>query len=254
MIPYLSLIFISIGPLQIHVWGLLVALGIVSGAFVAKGFLKERQMKHEVIWDLTAWIIVGSLVMGRAFYVLFYDVSHFLSHPLEVFAIWHGGMSIMGGFFGAFVAGLLYLYFKKIPLFSYADTVIFGLPLGLFIGRLGCFLIHDHPGKETEFFLGVLYPDGVVRHDHGLYLSLNGLFLFLVFLWMRRKKRPVGSYLSVFFIWYGIVRFILDFYRATDGVIVDSRYFGMTPAQYFSLLMVAAGVWVWVTKVRKKPA
>ena len=88
------------------------------------------------------------------------------------------------------------------------------------------------------------YPDGV-RHDHGLYDSINGLVLFLLFLWLARRHAKTGTYIVVFLIWYGVVRFFLDFLRATNGAIVDTRYFSLTPAQYLAIVMVVGGVWVY---------
>ena len=158
----------------------------------------------------------------------------------------------MGGFFGAAVCAIWYLKKKKANLLLTADTIIFGLPIGLWVGRMGCFLIHDHPGKETVFPLGVLYPDGIVRHDHGFYLSLNGLLLALVFFWMAKRKVRTGMYLVVFLCWYGIVRFALDFFRAAEGGIVDDRYFGLTPAQYMSVAMITVGILINLKLVNKK--
>ena len=147
----------------------------------------------------------------------------------------------MGGFVGAVIAAVLFLRKRKLDLIGYCDTMVFALPLGLFIGRLGCFLIHDHPGTLTHFFLGVNYPDGV-RHDHGLYLSIEGLVLFLLFLFLAHKRVKIGTYLYVFLILDGTIRFLLDFSRATDGPIVDVRYLGLTPAQYFSIAMIISGI------------
>jgi phosphatidylglycerol:prolipoprotein diacylglycerol transferase len=151
----------------------------------------------------------------------------------------------MGGFLGAAAAGIIYLEKHRVNIFEYADVSVFGLPLGEAIGRLGCFLIHDHPGTPTDFFLGVRYPDGVVRHDHGLYLSLNGLVLFLVFLWLLKRKVHPGTFVIIFLVWNGIARFILDFWRADQGAIIDARYWGMTPAQYASVVMVGVGIYLW---------
>ena len=113
------------------------------------------------------------------------------------------------------------------------------MPVGLWIGRIGCFLIHDHPGTATDFALGVEYPDGVVRHDHGLYLSINGLLMAIVFFILARKERPTGFYIGLFSIWYGVVRFTLDYWR-----IGDVRYAGLTPAQYFSIALAVFGMWL----------
>ena len=241
MIPYFQLTTIQLGPIPIQVWGLMVALGIVAATLVAAKMAKKRGQDSQMFWDLAAWVILGAVVMSRLFYVL-YEPGFYFESPLEIFKIWHGGLSIMGGFVGAIIVGIWFLRKKKVDVFAYSDTAVFGLPLGLFIGRLGCFLIHDHPGTLTDFSLGVKYMDGI-RHDHGLYLAINGLILFLVFLWLAKRKVKTGTYIVVFLIWYGVIRFFLDFLRATDGAIVDTRYFNLTPAQYFSIVMVAAGVY-----------
>jgi phosphatidylglycerol:prolipoprotein diacylglycerol transferase len=243
MIPYFQFTTIPLGPLTIQVWGLFVALGILAGAWASSRMARHRGQDEKLVWDVSVWAIIGGFVMARVLYVV-YEPLMFVEDPLEFFRIWHGGFSIMGGFLGALIAGVWFLRRKHVDVYAYADTAVFGLPLGIFIGRIGCFLIHDHPGTLTNFPLGVNYPDGV-RHDHGLYDSLNGLVLFVLFLWLAHKKAKTGTYLMVFLIWYGTVRFLLDFLRATDGPIVDTRYFSLTPAQYLAILMVIAGIGLW---------
>lgn len=250
MIPYIELTIIPIGPIAIQVWGLMVALGILAGAWAAGKMAESRGQDPKIIWDLVTWVIGGAFLGARIVHAI-YEPSFYLSNPLQFFAVWHGGWSVMGGFLGAALVGVWYLRRRQVDVWAYSDTAIFGLPLGLFIGRIGCFLIHDHPGTLTDFALGVKYPDGV-RHDHGLYLSLNGLILFLAFLMLARKNAKTGTYIVVFLVWYGIVRFFLDFFRATDGAIVDSRYLGLTPAQYLSLVMAAGGIWLYFKKLTRK--
>jgi phosphatidylglycerol---prolipoprotein diacylglyceryl transferase len=243
MIPYIQFTTIPLGPITIQVWGLMVALGILAATWVAARMAQRRGQDTKIIWDLSVWVIVGAFIMARVFMVI-YEPGFYLADPVEFFRIWHGGFSVIGGFLGATIMGIWFLRRKKVDVHAYADTAIFGLPVGLFIGRIGCFLIHDHPGTLTDFALGVKYPDGV-RHDHGLYLSLNGLVLFLLFLWLTRRGVKTGTYIIVFLIWYGVVRFFLDFLRATNGPIVDTRYFSLTPAQYMAIVMVLGGVWMW---------
>jgi len=246
MIPYFQLTTFNIGPIPLQVWGSLVALGILVGTFVSAERARKQGLEREVIWDMAAWVLISSFLVARIFNALFYDLARHLEDPLAIFRIWEGGFSIAGGFVGAVIGGLIYIHFKKIKFWDYIDAAIYGLPLGLFIGRIGCFLIHDHPGKITNFFLGVKYPNGLIRFDHGLLLSINGLLLFLLFYIMTVVKLEKGTYAAVFLIWYGLVRFFLDFLRATDGAIVDNRFLGLTPAQYLSIIMVACGVWIFV--------
>jgi phosphatidylglycerol:prolipoprotein diacylglycerol transferase len=190
--------------------------------------------------------MLGGLVGGRLGYMLFYNFDGLLADPLSTFAVWDGGLSVYGGFFLSTALGLWFLKRKKVDVFRYSDAAIFGLPFGLWIGRIGCFLIHDHPGTASDFFLAVDYPDGIARHDHGLYLSINGLLLGLFMLWLSRKPRPVGTYIATFAVWYGIARFFLDFYR-----VADVRYGGLTPAQYFSCALAIFGVWL-IFKIRNQ--
>ncbi len=239
MIPYVEWTQFHIGPLTLYVWGLFVALGFIIGGFVSARFAKSQGLKEKIIYDLLIWVILAGIIGGRLGYIFFYDASEVLENPAAIFAIWNGGMSVFGGLIGALITAILYLKKKKVDVFRYAEASLFGLPIGLWIGRIGCFLIHDHPGTATDFALGVEYPDGVIRHDHGLYLSLNGLAMAIVFFWLARKKRPLGIYISVFMIWYGIVRFILDFYR-----INEVKYAGLTPGQYLAACLFVAGLWV----------
>ncbi len=235
MIPYFSLTTFHLGPVPIQVWGTLVALGFFFGALASARMARERGLEEKRIFDLAAWIVISSMIFARLFHVVFYEPQYFLAHPLEVVAIWQGGLSMFGGFFGALVASILYFKRHKLNFHAYADTAIFGLPLGIAIGRIGCFLIHDHPGTLTSFVGGVQYPDGV-RHDLGLYESIDGLVLFVVFLVMAKRRVSEGWYVIVFCLWYGVTRFLMDFLR-----IVDVRYFGLTPGQYLSILLVVVG-------------
>ncbi len=253
MLPYIAIESIALGPLTLHIWGLMVGLGLLAGAAVAGRLARERGLNPKIVWDSLPWILLGALVAARLFHVLFYEPAYFLLHPAEVIAFWKGGLSISGGWIGAVLVGLWFLKRRHAHLLSYADVLVFGVPLGIFIGRIGCFLTHLHPGKPTAFILGVLYPDGIVRHDLGLYLSLNGLVLFLIFLVLRRTHLKKGTYIVAFLLWEGATRFFLDFYRATDGAIVDARYGGLTPAQYVSLIFFGAGIYGLWRLTRARP-
>lgn len=249
MIPYFSLTTLTLGPFTLHAWGFFVALGFIVGSAMACWLAKRRGSDPGVIMDVTMWLALAGMVGGRIGHVLFYDPAYYWGNPIEVFEIWKGGLSVYGGMILAAIVGVLYLRRRHVDVFQYADVIAFGLPLGMWAGRIGCFLIHDHPGTATDFILGVQYPDGVVRHDLGLYESINALVLAMVMLWLSRKERPVGTYLATFSIWYGATRFFLDFLR-----VIDVRYFGLTPGQYFSVgfFVFGIGLLMWIRKRSKK--
>jgi phosphatidylglycerol:prolipoprotein diacylglycerol transferase len=246
VLPYIASASIHLGPVTIQTWGLLVALGFVAGGVASAWMCKARGLKSEIVWDLLGLFLIASMVFGRLFFVLFYSPGYFIEHPLEVFSIWQGGLSMMGGIFGAVLIGVIFLWRKKLDFWQYADALIFGLPLGYFIGRIGCFLIHDHPGLTTNFFLGVQYPDGIIRHDLGLYHSLFGLVLFSVFLVFKHFKTPTGIYLISFLIAYGWFRLVFDFLRSGEAV-----FFHLTPGQWFGMIMIIIGGFLVVIKKKK---
>ncbi len=254
MIPYFTWQTIAFGPITLYVWGMFVALGFLTGAFAAAQYAKSRGDDPKIIYDLAVWMAVAGMIGGRLGHVLFYEFPFYAAHPLEIFAIWHGGMSMFGGLIACGIVGIWFLRHRNVDVWRYVDTAAFGLPFGIAIGRIGCFLIHDHPGTATDFILGVQYPDGVVRHDLGLYEALNGLAMAVAFLlFLRYAKSPHSSLLAthyslLFAIWYGTFRFVMDAYR-----IVDTRYFGVTPGQYFGLLLAIFGIigLVWINRRQK---
>lgn len=246
MMPYFQWTQFMIGPIPIQVWGLCVALGMLAALQIARWTAKQRELSTQHIIDMGFWIILMSLLGSRVLYVLS-EFQYYSGQLVDIFKIWEGGMSISGGYIGALIAAAWYTRKHTLSFLEYGEAYVFGLPVGLFIGRLGCFFIFDHPGRPTSFFLGQVYADGIVRHNHGLYLSIQGLCIAILFfiLWKRRPVRIPGFYLILFLLLYGISRFILDFWRAVDLVNADSRFFGLTAAQYLSIFMVAASVVVW---------
>ena len=248
MLPFISWHTIALGPITLQVWGLFVASGFLVGALVAQWYAKRRGDDPDVIAGLAVWMIAAGMVGGRVGHVLFYEFPYYVAHPLEAFAVWHGGLSMFGGLIACILVGVWYLRRHHVDVWKYCDTAIFGLPFGIAIGRVGCFLIHDHPGTATHFALGVQYPDGVTRHDLGLYEAINGAAMAVVFLLLARRKLPVGVYVGVFSLWYGVFRVVTDTLRT-----VDTRYLGLTPGQYLGAVLAAfgVGVLVWITRRQK---
>lgn len=242
MIPFFQYNAIILGHLTLQVWGMCVAAGIIAATLVATRLAKKYLLPEEPVLDMIIWSLIGAFIMARVFHVVFYNLDYYLANPLEVFAFWQGGLSSLGGFFGALLALYVFAKARKFSfkeLWPYFDFLSVSLWLGWGIGRIGCFLIHDHPGTLTHFILAVQYPGGA-RHDLGLYESILGFVLFVIFMIsfkpLIKKRWGLVTMLSSWC--YAVARFFLDFLRATDLPISDTRYAMLTPAQWGMVVII----------------
>jgi phosphatidylglycerol:prolipoprotein diacylglycerol transferase len=247
MIPYVGRDTIEIAGLTIQVWGSFVAAGFLLGTWIAARRAKRLGLSVDHIYTIASWIFVAAMIGARLFHVVVYEPGYYLEHPWKALDPREPGYAITGGFLGAAAVFAWYVHKKALSWISYADALIWGVPWGCGVGRIGCFLIHDHPGTLTHLRLGVEYPDGQVRHDLGLYLSLVGFGTGLVFLLLNQRPRPPGFWAALFLVIEGMSRVLLDQWR-----VVDARYFGMTPAQVAGVLFVCAGAtWLWRLRVKQ---
>ncbi len=274
MIPWFQWTTIQLGPLTLQVWGLFVALGmllsvgIISRRAAGQGIDKNKAM------DFAIWIMISGFLFARLFHVFFYEPAFFLAHPSEIIQIWHGGMSSFGGLFGGIlafyvwhtlslrgraramtkqseegnkIASLPATAVRNDSMLAMADIISFGLVFGWIIGRVGCFMIHDHLGIHCNCPFALQTPTGP-RLDMALLEIIGMMPLAILFFCYRHKNKTTGWFTSVLFIYYGVLRFILDFFRATDIAGADARYLGLTPGQFCAILMVAAGVFLFKKK------
>lgn len=244
MIPYFQYNAFLIGPVTIQVWGLMVSIGIIAAVAVMHWLAKRQFLSTELMMDMAVWAVVGGFIGGRLGHVLFYQPAYYFAHPLQIIAFWRGGASSIGGFIGAGAAIWIFCRKRKLTLeklWPYFDIAALSLWLGWGIGRIGCFLIHDHPGTLTHFILATRYPGGA-RHDLGLYESILGFALFLVFglSYQYLTKRRSGLAAQLSWLCYAVVRFFLDFLRASDLPVSDARYLWFTPAQWGMIALAGA--------------
>lgn len=250
--PRINPNLIEIGPFQIRWYGLMYVLGFLAAYFLISRQRKARDigLQGGRLQDLIFFIALGLIVGARLGYILFYqfpDFSFYLKHPLEIIAVWHGGMSFHGGLIGALISGALFCHWKKLPVWEVADTVIVTAPIGLGLGRLGNFINGELYGRATDLPWAMVFPGAgpAPRHPSQLYeAALEGILLFVV-LWLLKDRlaRP-GAMVCLFLSGYGISRFIAEFFRQPDPQI--GLVFGLfSMGQILCLAMVLTAIILW---------
>ena len=187
---------------------------------------------------------MGVVLGGRAGYILFYNLSWYLTHPLKVFAVWEGGMSFHGGLLGAIVAAVIVFRKYDLDLWAMADVVALTIPVGLGLGRLGNFINGELYGRVTDLPLGVVFPGGgpLPRHPSQLYEALLEGVLLLFILWgLSFRNTAKGCIFWSFFVGYGLFRFSVEFFREPDQQL-GFLWGGATMGQLLSLPMFVLGV------------
>ena len=261
--PEIDPVLFSIGPLKIRWYGLMYVLGFCATYFLVR-YQAARFKFHELeeaFDNLNLFLILGVILGGRLGYVLFYQPSYYLSHPLEILATWQGGMSFHGGCIGALLAGVLTTRHYKLDFWKSGDLYIVTVPIGLGLGRLGNFINNELYGRVTDVPWSMIFPGGgpLPRHPSQLYEALlEGALLFTVLWglkskpWQETRSRlwPHGSMTALFLILYGLFRFIVEFFREPDAHL-GTVLIGLTMGQLLSLSMVAAGLLIWYLRAGK---
>jgi phosphatidylglycerol---prolipoprotein diacylglyceryl transferase len=235
----------------IHMFGVLVAIGVILGDRIVVREGTKRGLEARDVKFLNARIVIVGFIMAHLVSVIFYFPERIKQSPWILINFW-AGLSSFGGFLGALLAFLYYTRKEKIPALVYADSVALGLSVGWIFGRTGCFSAHDHPGRKTDFFLAVRFPEGS-RFDLGLLELLFTIVMTAILFAYARKPRAAGRIIGLFATMYAPVRFFLDFLRATDVERPDERYAGLTPAQWACMATLAVGIWLLTRKAPPPP-
>lgn len=244
--------------IPIQPFGVLVATGVLAGSRLAEWYAKKQGIEPAYLADYITHVVVIGFLGAYLLNGVFYETEKLLSFfedPSKIFSEWLG-LSSYGGFIGAIFGSWVWSKRRGFPAMPLADCMAFGFPLGWVFGRMGCFVVHDHPGAQTDFFLAVdnYHQQGVPRHDMGFYevlvaLAIVGLWFFILKR-MPQQKRPMGLWCALMPMIYAPIRFGLDYFRATDVAGADVRAAGLTPAQYASIGMfiMSLALLAWVRK------
>ena len=246
--PQFDPVAISIGPLAIRWYGLMYLLGF--SLFILLGRYRIRRQPNgvftrEILDDALFYGVLGVILGGRLGHVLFYQPGYYLQHPLEIVAIWQGGMSFHGGFLGVAIAMIFLARKYKLSWLSVTDFIAPLIPLGLGAGRIGNFINGELWGRPTGVSWGMIFPyaDNLPRHPSQLYeFTLEGVALFILVWLYSARPRPLGAVSGIFMIGYGIFRSFCEFFREPDDGFLGIMTWGISMGQWLSLPMIAAGV------------
>jgi phosphatidylglycerol:prolipoprotein diacylglycerol transferase len=255
-ISYNPLVHVKLGPFSISPHGVGIAVGFLLGARLMLPAAKAKGMTEDDVYSLLTRAAIGAIVGARFAYVLNH-LGDYGDNPLDAFKVWEGGISLLGGFFGAILLALPEMRKRHLSFWKVMDAAAPGMALGVLVGRIGDLIVGDHLGKATDFFLGYRCPGpdhvpaspctpGTVVHQTALYDFILVVILLAGLLYLRRKPRYDGFLISVFGAWYGVQRIIEDFLRE------DTRHFGLTGSQITAILTVLLCLW-HLSRVRTTP-
>ena len=258
-IPYTTFPTIELGPLPLRTFGLMVALGVLIGARIGSDYGERFGVNREDTYRTGTLMVLAGIIGSRLTWAATHTES--IHNPVDVIAIWRGGIQFSGGFIAALIVGMpMFRKWARVQRWHVLNGYAYGLTVGVAIGRIGCYSVGEHFGRQSDFFLATRYDGGETRepflgdtllekgmtfHNTALY---EGLLMFLLFavmtvmIWRARHKGTEvlpGTLVAVFMLWAGISRFYTDSLRVNDD-----RVAGLTGAQWMSLVMVPYGIYV----------
>ena len=253
LLPYVELPDLHLFGLTIHPFGIFAAIGVYLGAVLTvRAGRVYGPGDTKSLSEVFTWALVGGLLGAHLLHVLGYHPELLREQgPLVLLKFWDG-VSSMGGVLGGTAGVFLYLYRKGLRVRPYSDPVALGLAPGWTVARIGCAVVHDHPGVRSNAWFAVAFPDGP-RLDMGLIDAVLLALITVLLYALARKRRPDGVLMGVLAVTYCVPRFFLDFFRARDLSFVDGRILGLTPAQWITPVLVAAGVYLLVSARRATP-
>ena len=265
--PTIDPVIFSIGPLSVHWYGVAYIAGILLGWVFAKKVVTTARLwpasgspiTQTDLDDFLTWAVIGIIAGGRLGYVLFYNFSYYLSNPLEIPAVWDGGMSFHGGAIGSIVAMVLFARSRNFSPYSLLDVIAAASCFGIFFGRIANFINSELWGRTTDVAWAFVFPTGgpEPRHPSQLYEgALEGLLLFtvLAILIFRFGKLKTPGFIGGAWVFgYGISRIIVEFFRQPDAHLGYLAGGWLTMGMVLSLPMLAIGLWGMVSASNRTP-
>lgn len=263
--PQIDPVMLSLGPLQVHWYGVAYIVGILFALWYSKRLVSspslwsgEAPLKTTDLDDFLMWAVIGIILGGRLGYVLFYDLASYIQDPTQIAMLWKGGMSFHGGLAGCILAMILFARSRGFSVFHLFDIIGPSATIGLFLGRIANFINQELFGKPTDLPWGVVFPitgDNIPRHPSQLYEGLlEGLILFLILRVLTHhflKLKQPGFVAGAFLAGYAIARILVEFVRLPDEHIGYLAGGWLTMGMVLSLPIFLIGIWSMVSSMSR---
>ncbi|MDR5648792.1 prolipoprotein diacylglyceryl transferase [Staphylococcus nepalensis] len=247
VLNYIDPIAFELGPISVHWYGIIIAVGILMGYFIAQESIKRIGFDKDILVDIIFWSAIFGFIVARIYFVIF-QWPYYAQNLIEIPMIWYGGIAIHGGLIGGFITGIIVCKQKNINPFQIGDVVAPSLILGQGIGRWGNFMNHEaHGGPVSktvlenlhipDFIINNMYIEGQYYQPTFLYESVWDILGFVVLILLRKHLR-IGDTFALYLIWYSIGRFFVEGMR-TDSLMLTSD---IRVAQVMSIVLIIAGV------------
>jgi phosphatidylglycerol---prolipoprotein diacylglyceryl transferase len=261
LFPQFDPVIVQLGPFAIRWYAMAYIAGLLIGWRLLRRFVEWRPVVATPLQvdDFLTWAVLGVVLGGRLGYVLFYQPSVYLANPLQIFAVWEGGMSFHGGMLGVAIATFVFCRRNAIPILGFADRLAVVAPIGLGLGRIANFINGELWGREAPDWLpwAMVFPRAglLPRHPSQIYQALlegAALFTLMILLSRRQTIRDRFGFLTgAFLCGYAVARITGEFFREPDAFL-GFLAFGATMGQLLCIPMLIAGIWL-IARARPVP-
>lgn len=255
--PQIDPVAFHLGFIPVHWYGLMYLVGFLGGwaVLALRIRMAPRALTQEELSDLLFYLAVGTIIGGRLGYMVFYDWQNMLIEPWRIFQIWKGGMSFHGGCIGVAIAGWIFSRQHQKSFGDMMDFIVPAVPIGLGAGRIGNFINGELWGRTTTTSWGMIFPSAgdLPRHPSQLYeFFLEGVLLFAILWIFSMQPRPRYAVSGLFFLCYGVFRFVVEYFREPDAQIGFVAFDWVTKGQILSVPMIILGAVLMILAYRRK--
>jgi phosphatidylglycerol---prolipoprotein diacylglyceryl transferase len=238
-------VLFEIGGFQIRSYGVIVALSFLIALWMSTREAERKGLDPKLVQDFAVYGLLGGLVGARLYFVLFSAPGYFLEHPWEIFAVWSGGIGVIGSLIGGFIVAVWFCRRRNISLLRFGDTLVPGMALGQTLGQFACLLNGDSYGRPTDLPWAITYTDprsmaplNIPLHPIEIY-EMAAYFLVFLMVWKIRKHSRIDGFTFLTYLaGYGLARFLVDFFRGDPAIFA----WGIQAAQLFGIAMMVASL------------